>query len=102
MFTNKKHKFTGNVQETYPVETETNPASIFSGKITTLKKVIYLPLYRDSIPNQAQFGDIPPGDGKTAKFFLWCRDGEEIFQQQPEQRNGKETISTDIQQYQCP
>jgi hypothetical protein len=56
MFANKKHKFTGNMRETSPVQTETKPAAIFSGKINTLSKEIYLPVYRDSIPAQAQSG----------------------------------------------
>jgi hypothetical protein len=44
------------MRDTPPVETETKPATIFSGKYTTLGNVIYLPVYRDTIPAQAQFG----------------------------------------------
>jgi hypothetical protein len=60
MITNHRNKFTGKMGDNSPGETETIPASIFSGKNTTLWKVIYLPVYRDTIPAQAQFGKWHP------------------------------------------
>jgi hypothetical protein len=56
MFTNNTHRFSGNIQEYSPIETGITYASINSGNISRLSKVISQPVYGLVIPGQGEFG----------------------------------------------